>query len=116
MIRVTIQGIALALLVGLSTVAVAKAPEAKAPEAKSVPAKSAAKAPDASQKCIDCHSAAEATDKSAAGKPVLLDPLKHAKTLHGGGNAGCVDCHADEGLKKYPHKSPGPAQCASCHE
>ena len=43
-------------------------------------------------------------------------PLKHAKTLHGGGKAACVDCHADEGMRKYPHKSPKPAQCASCHE
>ena len=108
MIRLTIQGIAIALVMGLSTVTAAKAPEAGAPAAKA-----AAKAPEASQKCIDCHSEAEPTDKSAAGKSVLLDPLKHAKTLHGSGKAGCVDCHADDGLKKYPHKSPKPAQCAS---
>jgi nitrate/TMAO reductase-like tetraheme cytochrome c subunit len=112
MIRLTIQGIAIALLMGLSPATMAKAPEAGAATAKA----SAAKAPDASQKCIDCHSEAEPTDKSAAGKPVLVDPAKHATTMHGSGNATCMDCHADEGLKKYPHKSPGRAQCASCHE
>lgn len=102
MIRVTIQGVALALLLGCSAVAMAK------------PA--AAKAPDPSQKCIDCHAEAEPEDKSAAGKPVKIDPGKLAKTMHGSGNATCVDCHADEGMRKYPHKSPQPAQCSSCHE
>ncbi|HEX4942775.1 MAG TPA: hypothetical protein VFV55_00375 [Usitatibacteraceae bacterium] len=117
MIRVTIQGIAIALVVGLSASATARAPEAKATATKATAAKAtAAKAPDASQKCIDCHSEAEPTDKSAAGKPVLLDPVKHAKTLHGSGKAGCVDCHADEAMRKYPHKSPKPAQCATCHD
>jgi hypothetical protein len=76
----------------------------------------AKKGDDGSQKCIDCHSEAEPTDKSAAGKPVLVDKEKHAKTLHGGGKATCVDCHAADGFKKYPHKQPKPAQCASCHE
>ena len=110
MIRLTIQGIALALALGLAAPAPAK--EAPAPKA---PAAAKASA-EASQKCIDCHSEAEPTDKSAAGKPVLLDPAKHAKTMHGSGKAACVDCHADEGMRKYPHKSPKPAQCASCHE
>lgn len=113
MIRLTIQGIALALLVGLAPVALAKATE-KAPATAA--AAKAPKAPDASQKCIDCHAEAEPGDKSAAGKPVKVDPEAHAKTLHGGGNATCIDCHAAEGLRKYPHKEPGVAQCASCHE
>lgn len=110
MIRLTIQGIAVALALGLAAPAPAK--EAPAPKA---PAAAKASA-EASQKCIDCHSEAEPTDKSAAGKPVLLDPARHAKTLHGSGKAACVDCHADEGMRKYPHKSPKPAQCASCHD
>ncbi|MCW5592968.1 MAG: NapC/NirT family cytochrome c, partial [Burkholderiales bacterium] len=110
MIRATIQGIALALALGLMAPASAK--EAPAPRAPAA-AKAAA---DASQKCIDCHSEAEPTDKSKAGKPVLLDAAKHAKTLHGSGRAACVDCHAGEGFRKYPHKSVEPAQCASCHE
>jgi len=110
MIRVTMQGMAAALLLGFAMAAPAKeAPPAKAPAA----AKAAA---EASQKCIDCHAEAEPTDKSKAGKPVLLDPARHAKTLHGSGKAACVDCHAAEGLRKYPHKSTAPAQCASCHD
>ena len=100
----------MALLLGLAAAAAAKeAPAPKAPAA----AKAAA---EASQKCIDCHSEAEPTDKSAAGKPVLLDAAKHAKTMHGAGKAACVDCHAGEGFRKYPHKAVEPAQCASCHE
>lgn len=110
MIRVTMRQIALALVLGISAMAMAK--PATAPAPKTAPTKSA----EASKKCIDCHSEAETTDKSAAGKPVKLDVEKHAKTLHGGGKAACVDCHADEGMRKYPHKSPKPAQCASCHE
>lgn len=102
MIRVTIQGIALAVLLGFPATAMAKS--------------AAVKAPDPSQKCIDCHSEAEPTDKAKSGKPVLVDPAKHSKTLHGGGKAGCADCHSDEGLRKYPHQDPKPAQCASCHE
>ncbi len=109
MIGVTIRGLAIALVLGLAAPAFAKeAPVPKAPAA----AKAAA---EASQKCIDCHSEAEPTDKSAAGKSVLLDPAKHAKSLHGSGKAACVDCHADEAMRKYPHKSPKPAQCESCH-
>jgi hypothetical protein len=110
MIRVTIQGIAIALALGLAAPAPAK--EAVPPKAPAA-AKAAA---EASQKCIDCHSEAEPTDKSSAGKPVLLDVARHAKTLHGSGKATCVDCHADEGMRKYPHKSPKRAQCASCHD
>lgn len=101
MIRVTLRGCALALLLGLSAVAMAKEPR---------------KGPDPSQKCLDCHSEAEPTDKSASGKPVKIDPAAFAKSMHGSGNAGCADCHADESFRKYPHKGPKPVQCASCHE
>ena len=102
MIRVTIRGVALALMLGLSAAAWAKS--------------SGAKAPDPNEKCLDCHSEAEPTDKSAAGKPVKVDPVQFAKSMHGAGKAACIECHASEGVRKYPHKAVAPAQCESCHE
>ena len=100
--RVTIRGIAIALMLGLSTVAMAKQPGKKAA--------------DPSEKCLACHAEAEPTDKSAAGKPVRVDPQRFSESMHGAAMVACIACHSDEAVRKYPHKSPKPADCSSCHD
>ncbi len=102
MIRATLRATALALMLGLAAAAGAK--------------ETGRKAADPNEKCLDCHAEAEPGDKSAAGKPVKVEPESFLKSMHGQAKVACVECHADEGVRKYPHKSPQPAQCSSCHE
>lgn len=64
--------------------------------------------------CLMCHGDAGA--KSAAGKSVAVDAKKLAASVHGAMNLECTACHADEGVKQFPHGPAKPAQCASCHD
>jgi len=107
LISAALGSLALALALGLPAAAMAQQAGAKV---------AVTKVADPNEKCLGCHAEPEPTDKSAAGKPVQVLPEQFHKSMHGKAKVACIECHADAAMRKYPHESPAPAQCASCHE
>jgi len=65
----------------------------------------------ADQDCLVCHG--DPGMKSASGKSLHVDPVKHKSSVHG--DLGCATCHV--GVKEYPHPAHmRKPNCATCHE
>jgi formate dehydrogenase gamma subunit len=91
------------LSVGIISVCVLIAPEAVAQPKTVHPLKQ-------DESCLACHGQAGMT--SAAGKSILIDPTKHAASVHG--TLGCTDCHAT--IKDFPHPDKVvKVRCLTCH-
>jgi formate dehydrogenase gamma subunit len=66
--------------------------------------------PKQDENCLACHG--QAGMKTSSGKSILVDPAKHAASVHG--ILGCSDCHTT--IKEYPHPAKVvKVQCATCH-
>jgi nitrate/TMAO reductase-like tetraheme cytochrome c subunit len=117
------QAILAALLIAAAGTAMAKAADAPAQAAK--PAEGAQKAErapganSANDACLACHK--DPSQKSAAGKSIGLDAALHARSVHGGSDFSCTDCH--DGLEtdkaapagQSPHGKVSPPECGTCH-
>jgi cytochrome b subunit of formate dehydrogenase len=69
----------------------------------------------ANDDCLTCHSDTALTTKKA-GKTISLyvDQSKFQASIHG--KRSCIDCHADQKGKEFPHEAPvKPAVCSGCH-
>ncbi len=79
-------------------------------------AKAAAKTDDApGAECLACHGDKSMTT-TRAGKtvPLYIDGKKFAASVHAG--FGCTGCHADLEGKDFPHDTPAPVKCGTCHD
>ena len=72
----------------------------------------AADAPGA--ECLACHGDKTMTT-TRAGRTVSLfvDGKKFAGSVHS--SLGCTGCHADLEGKEFPHDTPKPVECGTCH-
>ncbi|MEW6231879.1 MAG: cytochrome c3 family protein [Chloroflexota bacterium] len=81
----------------------AAAPTAPAPTAPAGPTAEppAARSPD--QACLACHNNLELSTTLSDGSKLSLfiDTKNFYKSVHGGGDVSCADCHVD--IKGYPH-------------
>ena len=67
-----------------------------------------AESPD--DQCLACHQQRDL--KSESGRPVYVDPGKHAASVHAG--LACTTCHTD--IKEFPHpKRVAKVDCSTCH-
>jgi hypothetical protein len=83
--------------------------------AKSAKPAKAAKVEDPNAVCLDCHDDKDL--KSEKGASVNVDPTLYAHSVHGDGNANCIECHVGLDPDEVPHRAkPVPVQCGDCHE
>jgi hypothetical protein len=71
---------------------------------------------DGNAGCLVCHSAPGLSKKLPDGKILNLhvDEDNFRQSIHG--KRLCTDCHADPGMKVFPHKQPvSQVKCAKCH-
>ncbi len=72
-------------------------------------------APGGNDVCLMCHGGKDA--KGSAGQSIAVDGAAYAKSVHGGLNLKCTDCHADTSANKIPHADKlKPVNCAGCHD
>src|SRR5579859_778379 len=64
--------------------------------------------------CLACHGDKTVTT-TRAGKTVSLfvDAQKFGTSIHA--SFGCTGCHADLEGKEFPHDTPKPVKCGTCH-
>ncbi|MBF0491023.1 MAG: hypothetical protein HQL15_10535, partial [Candidatus Omnitrophica bacterium] len=94
--RLILLGGALLLNVSLGPISFAQAVPATPPSAK---------APVTNSDCLACHS-----DSSSAP---FVDQDKYKTSVHG--KNLCTSCHADLATSDFPHNTPKPVNCGSCH-
>jgi hypothetical protein len=127
MMQAKLRSLFAALLMGLAAgafAAPAAAPKAAEPgkpaeAAKPADAAKAAKGASENDACLECHK--DPAKKHAAGKPTGIDAALFAKSVHGGSDFSCTDCH--DGIETDKNAAPGanphgkvePANCNSCH-